>query len=289
VPKWGCFSPTWKREESNHKWGGREGPGRENRHRGGAVSGGWGGTWYSIWWGKKTEALPASRKNGNRQPWEIGDWRDPPEIWEVIDSKDSKGGTLYEIPDSREKEPIEPTSCMKSGQEVRDGVSIPQSQLWAIFVPVWKNYTDRNGEEPEEEKLYWQGQSGIQLKGRSQGLTLLLRLWSTHKKGPSMTALRKTQETAERVRCKYLHPTNGQKLLTPVVELGKSWKKSCGGGWPCRKNNSLNEHGPPRSLRHWITNQAAHTHWYEAPNTYTAEDCLVWVQSEKMHLTLKRL
>ena len=27
------------------------------------------------------------------------------------------------------------------------------------------------------------------------------------------------------VRCRYLHPTNGQKLLTAVVELGKTWKK----------------------------------------------------------------
>jgi hypothetical protein len=40
-----------------------------------------------------------------------------------------------------------------------------------------------------------------------------------------MTVLRKTQEAAERVRCRYLHPINGQKLLTPVVELGKGWKK----------------------------------------------------------------
>jgi hypothetical protein len=28
---------------------------------------------------------------------------------------------------------------------------------------------------------------------------------------------------------------------------------------------------------------------YEAPNTYTAEDFWVWVHSEKMHLTLKKL
>jgi hypothetical protein len=28
---------------------------------------------------------------------------------------------------------------------------------------------------------------------------------------------------------------------------------------------------------------------YEVPHTYTAEDCRVWVQSEMMHLTLKRL
>jgi hypothetical protein len=39
-----------------------------------------------------------------------------------------------------------------------------------------------------------------------------------------MTTLLKTQQAAKRVRCRYLHPTNGQKLLTPVIELGKSWK-----------------------------------------------------------------
>jgi hypothetical protein len=32
-----------------------------------------------------------------------------------------------------------------------------------------------------------------------------------------------------------------------------------------------------------------YTGWYEAPNTYTAEDFRVWVQSERMHLTLKGL
>ena len=37
-----------------------------------------------------------------------------------------------------------------------------------------------------------------------------------------MTALRKTQQTAERVRCRYLHSTNGQKQLTSDVELGKA-------------------------------------------------------------------
>jgi hypothetical protein len=40
-----------------------------------------------------------------------------------------------------------------------------------------------------------------------------------------MTALQKTQQVTERVRCRYLHTTNGQKLVTPVVELGESWKK----------------------------------------------------------------
>jgi hypothetical protein len=40
-----------------------------------------------------------------------------------------------------------------------------------------------------------------------------------------MTALWKIQQAAERIRCRYLHPTSGQKLLTPVLESGKGWKK----------------------------------------------------------------
>jgi hypothetical protein len=40
-----------------------------------------------------------------------------------------------------------------------------------------------------------------------------------------MASLQKIQQAAERVRGRYLHPTNGQKQLTPVVELEKSWKK----------------------------------------------------------------
>jgi hypothetical protein len=34
-----------------------------------------------------------------------------------------------------------------------------------------------------------------------------------------MTVLGNTQEEDERVRCRYLYPTNGKKLLTPVFEL----------------------------------------------------------------------
>ena len=45
------------------------------------------------------------------------------------------------------------------------------------------------------------------------------------KKVSVMTAFQKTQEVAERLKHRYLHPTNGQKLLTPVVELRESWKK----------------------------------------------------------------
>jgi hypothetical protein len=40
-----------------------------------------------------------------------------------------------------------------------------------------------------------------------------------------MTTLLKTLQEAERVRCKHLPTDNGQKLVSPMVKLGKSWKK----------------------------------------------------------------
>jgi hypothetical protein len=52
-----------------------------------------------------------------------------PETWEVRDSPDSKEGILDEMPNSRERELIEPTSSRKTGHQVRDGVAIPQSHL----------------------------------------------------------------------------------------------------------------------------------------------------------------
>jgi hypothetical protein len=76
---------------------------------------------------------------------------------------------------------------------VGDRVTLPQSHLDPkLFLSERITRMEGNGEEPEEKKVQRQVQSGIQLKGRSQGLTLLLRLWSAHKKGPIMTALGKT-------------------------------------------------------------------------------------------------
>jgi hypothetical protein len=47
----------------------------------------------------------------------------------VRDSQDSKGGTRDKMPDSRERELIEPTSRRKTGHQERDVVAIPQSEL----------------------------------------------------------------------------------------------------------------------------------------------------------------
>ena len=45
------------------------------------------------------------------------------------DSQDSKGGTLDKMPNSRERELIEPTSSRKTGHLMRERVAIPQSKL----------------------------------------------------------------------------------------------------------------------------------------------------------------
>ena len=54
---------------------------------------------------------------------------------------------------------------------------------------------------------------------------LLLMLWCAYKQEPSMAVLREAQQAAEGDIGRYLHSSNGQKLVTPVVELGKTWKK----------------------------------------------------------------
>jgi hypothetical protein len=79
-----------------------------------------------------TEVLRTSRKNGNKQPQGIKGWGNPqnaPETWEVRDFQDSKGETLDEMPNSREREHIELTSSRKTGHQVTDGVAISQSHL----------------------------------------------------------------------------------------------------------------------------------------------------------------
>jgi hypothetical protein len=68
----------------------------------------------------------------------------------------------------------------------------------------------------------------------SQGLTLLV--CSAHKRGLSWLHSRRPNEQL-RVRCRYLHATNGQKQLTPVVDLRKA-ERSWGRGRPCQDQHS---------------------------------------------------
>jgi hypothetical protein len=59
----------------------------------------------------------------------VGNLQNAPETWEMNNSQDLKGGTLDEMPDSRERELIEPTSSQKTGIQMRERRAIPQSQL----------------------------------------------------------------------------------------------------------------------------------------------------------------
>ena len=51
-----------------------------------------------------------------------------PETWKLRDFQESKGGTLDEIPESREMELVEPTSSRRTGHQVREVVTIPQTK-----------------------------------------------------------------------------------------------------------------------------------------------------------------
>jgi hypothetical protein len=85
--------------------------------------------------------------------------------------------------------------------------------------------------------------------GEVPRLDTIIEAMEHSQKGPIMTALWKIQQAAERVRCSYLHPANGQMLLTSVVELGKAEEKGDPVGGPAVSINleswDLSNTGPP--------------------------------------------
>jgi hypothetical protein len=65
-------------------------------------------------------------ETGNLRKQEVGgNPQNSPETWDLSNSQDSKGGALDELPNSRERELIEPTSSRKTGHQVRVGVAVP--------------------------------------------------------------------------------------------------------------------------------------------------------------------
>jgi hypothetical protein len=98
----------------------------------------------------------------------------------------------------------------------------------------------------------------------------------------------KDLQVAERVNCRYLHPTNGQKQLAPVVELGRPKEAEKRGepvGGPAVSitldPRDLSNTGPP-NRQHIPADM-------RPPNICISEDCQVCAHSEMIHLTLKRL
>jgi hypothetical protein len=153
-----------------------------------------------------------------------------------------------------ERELVEPTSSRKTEHHMRNGIATPQSKLWPIIFLVQMNCRDRNGEEPKKKKVSNRSKVGSRSKGSSKAWHYYWGYGVLTKRGLIMTALRKSQQAAEWIRGSYLHPVNGQKLLTPVVELGESWRKLKSRA-TCRRTSSLNYFGPLRSLRYLLDHQ----------------------------------
>ena len=71
-------------------------------------------------------------KEQKQEPQEVGGWGNIPECTtDLGDERLSglKGGTLDKMPESKEKELIEPTSSRKTGHQGREGIAILQSKL----------------------------------------------------------------------------------------------------------------------------------------------------------------
>jgi hypothetical protein len=75
---------------------------------------------YSAVWNRR-EDLKASKMNANMHLQGVGvGWtlKKEPEVWEVRDSLDSKGGTIDEIRNSGERELVDSSSSTKKGHQV---------------------------------------------------------------------------------------------------------------------------------------------------------------------------
>jgi hypothetical protein len=101
--------------------------------------------------------------------------------------------------------------------------------------------------------------------------------------GPIMTDLQKTLKAAERVICRYLHPTNGQKLLTLVVELGKSWEELRMRKTLLQDLQSQLTWTPPNLSDTEQKNRQHTPADMRLPKIHTAEECQGCVHSEKIH------
>jgi hypothetical protein len=112
-----------------------------------------------------------------------------------------------------------------TGHQVRDGVAIPQSLLWPIFVPVWKNYRDGNGEKPEEKNVQWQAQSGIQIRRDPKWWHYYWGYGVLTKRNLSWLPFKRPNKQLKESDAEVCIQINGQKQLTPLIELGKAERR----------------------------------------------------------------
>jgi hypothetical protein len=100
--------------------------------------------------------------------------------------------------------------------------------------------------------------------------------------GASMVALSEAHQSAERVRWRYLHPTNEEKLGTPVVELGKKLEEAEEEGDPIGRQAVITNLDPKDLSYSEPPTRQRTPDWYEASDIDTAEDYLFWPQWEKI-------
>ena len=80
-----------------------------------------------------------------------------------------------------ESELVEPTSSRNTGHQVRDGCAITQSKIMTQIFPVGKQH----GQEMEKSLRKRNAETtGIQLKGRTQGLGTITEAMEWSQKGP---------------------------------------------------------------------------------------------------------
>lgn len=179
--------------------------------------------------GERTEALKASRKNWNRWIQEVGGWEDTLECTRDMGSEWFSGiregryprwkapqwgeGNYWIRHQQKDRSLNERWGCYHTTKALTHNSSCPKAMQGWKWRRAW-------GKESPVTGPKW-GPA----EGEAQDLTPLLTLWGVHKKGPTMTSLQKTQQTAERVRCWYVYPTNEKKTAYPPVELGKSCRK----------------------------------------------------------------
>jgi hypothetical protein len=108
---------------------------------------------------------------------------------------------------------------------VRYGVAIPQSLLWPIIVPVWKNYRDGNGEEPEEKKVQQQAQSGIQLKGRPPRTDTITEAMEHSQKGTYPDCPPKDPTSSWKSQMQIFAPNQWIEAADPCCWIREGWKK----------------------------------------------------------------
>jgi hypothetical protein len=116
----------------------------------------------------------------------------------------------------KETQVVEPTSCRKTGHQMQGWDAIPESKtLTQNCFCLQRTAGTKMKKSLRKRRSSDRPKLGSSSMGAPRPDNITDAMVCSQKKGPIMAALQKTHQAAENVRCRYLHPTKGQKLLTP--------------------------------------------------------------------------